>query len=184
MEDVFLYSIIFYLGLCVGVGVFHESRGYNLWTGFFLALILSPLIGFIISIASRRKVTRISIEQSSNLRICPFCKEPIQIDATICKHCHQPQEIEIDNTKDTKSIICPNCNTKLLNKIKYCPECGTNVSTFMDNIKNEQNTKHKREIPHKSILITIIIIIMFFLVNAVFKLNLIPEPILDIFRNY
>jgi hypothetical protein len=183
MEEIFFIIIIFYLGLCVGVGMLHESRGYNLWTGFFLALLLSPLIGFIISISSGRKITRQSIALSSNLKLCPFCKEPIQIDAIICKHCHKPQKIKKENPQQTTDIFCSNCNTKLSGKSKFCPECG-NAITDIDRKLDFNNTqKQKKEIPHKGLLVTILVIIAFIFIDLIFDLNLIPEPIIEIFSN-
>ena len=65
-----------YLILLIAVTVFGSRKNRGLST-FFIALILSPLVGLIWALlVSDPEATK-----------CPMCKEIIQPDAIKCKHC-------------------------------------------------------------------------------------------------
>lgn len=71
-------AFLLWIGFAILVGVL-ASRHYNR-SGigyFFVSALLSPLIGAIILLIAGHK----------NNRKCPYCKERIQQDAIICKHC-------------------------------------------------------------------------------------------------
>ena len=50
-----IFVVALYLAMCAGVGVLGEKRHIGAGLSFFLALILSPLIGLIITALSPRK---------------------------------------------------------------------------------------------------------------------------------
>ncbi len=84
-----IFVFITWFVLAILVGVFAENKGHS-YLGFFLiAVVLSPLIGFIIVLVMKPNIEEIesrSIE-SGELRKCPHCAELVKPEAIICKHC-------------------------------------------------------------------------------------------------
>jgi uncharacterized membrane protein YiaA len=67
------------------VGVYAANKGRSGPGFFFLSLILSPLIGFII--AAVVSPDRVHTAEKAGLRRCPQCAEFIQPEAVICRFC-------------------------------------------------------------------------------------------------
>lgn len=97
--------IFFWLAFAILVAVFAANKGRNWFLALLAALILSPLIGFIIVLCLRDKkreraeamrhadlVGRMSgpLADANSLRSCPMCAEPIQRAAVLCRHCRSP----------------------------------------------------------------------------------------------
>jgi hypothetical protein len=78
---IFVAWIIF----AVLVGVYAEKKGRSGPGFFFLSLLLSPLIGFLIAIVS--SPIREKVAQQSGLKKCPDCAEYVQQDAWVCRFC-------------------------------------------------------------------------------------------------
>ena len=84
MEVVFLYITFVIIVTLIG------SKKNRALGGFFLSLILSPLIGLVwVLVMSDPKVAK-----------CPICKEAIQTDALKCKHCGAELAQTINNVLD------------------------------------------------------------------------------------
>lgn len=101
--------IIFWLVLAILVGVFAGSKGRSGFGYFLLAILLSPLIGFIIVLilSPVLKNTEAKSIASGNLKKCPECAELVKAEAKICKHCKstlivkpQPNKSKNDSAAD------------------------------------------------------------------------------------
>ena len=79
-----LLPIGIYFVFCLAVGFYGKSRGHSSIACTFLALILSPVLGFII-------VAFLGVTEKKTIggtKECPFCAESVQLRAKVCKHCH------------------------------------------------------------------------------------------------
>lgn len=81
---------IFWLVFAILVGVFASSKGRSGVGFFFLAVLLSPLIAFIIALIVRpiRANTEAKAMESGEFKKCPSCAELVKTEAKLCKHCH------------------------------------------------------------------------------------------------
>lgn len=82
-----MFWFIVWVLLCILVGIFANSKGRSSIGFFFISLILSPIIGFLIALIVAPHEDEIM--KNKNLKKCPYCKELIKEDAIICKHCHK-----------------------------------------------------------------------------------------------
>lgn len=81
---------VMWLIFAVLVGVFASSKGRSGIGFFFLAVLLSPLIGFIVAlvVSPIRANTEAKAIESGDLKKCPNCAEFVKVEAKLCKHCH------------------------------------------------------------------------------------------------
>lgn len=84
-----MWIAIVWLILSLLVGVFSRNRGHSFLAGFVFAVILSPLIAFLIVLV--RKPNAAALENRSVAagasKKCPTCAEVVRADALKCKHC-------------------------------------------------------------------------------------------------
>jgi len=71
--------IIFWIFLSILVGVFASSKKRSGLGWFFLSLIISPLITFIIIL--------IIGQSPGSLKKCPKCAEQVKVEARVCRFC-------------------------------------------------------------------------------------------------
>lgn len=77
--------LLFWLVFSILVGVYADKKGRSGIGFFFLALILSPLVGFIVAALSDTKNEKVA--QQSGIKKCPDCAEYVQADARVCRFC-------------------------------------------------------------------------------------------------
>jgi hypothetical protein len=65
------------------------SKGKSAIAFFFLSLLISPLITWLIveSLAEQVSSKQFSAEDQNEYKLCPFCAEPVRAQAIKCKHC-------------------------------------------------------------------------------------------------
>jgi len=71
--------LFFYFILAILVGVFASSKKRSGVGWFFLSLIISPLIGFLIVL--------IAGPASGSVKKCPKCAEEVKAEAQVCRFC-------------------------------------------------------------------------------------------------
>lgn len=82
---IFFWWILF----AVVIAAFARSRGRSFFLYLILSLLLSPVIGLIIALISGTDTKRLERRAVARgkVMLCPFCAEPIQPAAVVCKHC-------------------------------------------------------------------------------------------------
>jgi hypothetical protein len=81
--------VFFWVIFAILVAVYAEKKGRSGVGFFFLAVLLSPLIAFIIVLIAGENRPKAEERQinSGDFRKCPFCAELIKPEALVCKHC-------------------------------------------------------------------------------------------------
>ncbi len=99
--DVFLL-IVFWIGLCAAVGIYADKKGRSGAGFFFLAFMLSPIIGGLIALAAspdKAELDRRALREG--MRKCPQCAEFVRADAHRCRYCGS--ELQVLQPKSTHS---------------------------------------------------------------------------------
>ena len=84
-----MFYIVIWLVLAILVGVYANGKGRSGIVFFLLAIVLSPLIAFIIALVVKPDVHKVEEKaiQSGEQKKCPYCAEIVKVEAKVCKHC-------------------------------------------------------------------------------------------------
>lgn len=94
-----MFVVILWIVFAVLVGLLASSKGRSGFLFFFLALILSPIVGLVIAlvIPKNNEIVESKAIENGGMRKCPSCAELVKSEAKICKHCQSdlsPMEIK------------------------------------------------------------------------------------------
>lgn len=84
-----------FFSVLVGAYAYRKERNGIGW--FFLSLLISPLIAFIIVLVAG--------PSSSSLKKCPKCAENVKVEAQICRFCNYEFPSSIDKQKEEKKSM-------------------------------------------------------------------------------
>ena len=81
--------VIIWIVFALMVGAINSGRGNSFFVGFLLSVILSPLLGLIIVVCTKKNeaVLEKRMIKSGKMKKCPDCAEVVKSDAAVCKHC-------------------------------------------------------------------------------------------------
>jgi hypothetical protein len=100
--------VLGWLILAVLVGVYADSKGHSGLGMFFVAIVLSPLIGFLIEAVRTEdsKVTESRALSSGNMKKCPACAELIKREARKCRYCGEEfWDASIPSNEDARKLL-------------------------------------------------------------------------------
>ena len=81
-----LTALVFWFIFALAVGFIADARGRSGFGWFFLAILISPLIACVLILALPTPRSKSALSQRGR-RLCPFCAEPIRLEAKLCPHC-------------------------------------------------------------------------------------------------
>jgi ribosomal protein L40E len=75
------------------------------------------------------KDMRAKVLELKNSKVCPNCREELDIEVQYCSKCGTKQEIPEPVVKEElpDDKVCPNCNTVCDQESLFCSTCGTKI---------------------------------------------------------
>lgn len=118
--------LLWWFLLSIAAGIIASSKNRHGFGYFLLSMVLSPLIGLILTIAlpSLAANGAPSGPTSATHVKCPDCAELILIEARVCKHCGC--RLVSGGVPDGKKQ-CPDCGHLNDASDKHCAVCGHNL---------------------------------------------------------
>jgi RNA polymerase subunit RPABC4/transcription elongation factor Spt4 len=124
-----LIFLIIWIGFSILAGVVASNKGRSGVGFFFLAFLLSPLVGLLGAILCKAntEATEKKAVQDGTMRRCPFCAEIIRAEAKICRYCRSELEPVVSrlegfahycniHSRGFDGEECPSCKQERLNK--------------------------------------------------------------------
>ena len=81
-----LFYLVSWIGLSIAIGVAASAVGRDGIGWFLIAAITSPLVAAILLLVLPRPTSESALRRQGR-RACPFCAEPIRMEAKLCPHC-------------------------------------------------------------------------------------------------
>lgn len=127
---------------------YYGNVGPDIFYGKYGALIIGLLTGFVASLKGRNFMLWFGIGSWFVLAaliillffpklhdaICPFCREPVSIEASACPHCQKDIPPGQKIATDAIIVLCPYCNAKNRKQDSTCINCGKPL--FAGDVKN------------------------------------------------
>ena len=89
--------LVFWVLFCWLVYRYAKNKGHTAWIFLLVALVFSPLIGFLAALIIPARVTN---SLSEDTKICPECAEHIKEAANVCRFCgHRFESTTVELTK-------------------------------------------------------------------------------------
>lgn len=81
--------LVIWIVLSLVIGYVWKERGHDPAAGFFVSLLLSPVIGLIVGIvmSPKKEVLERRSLAAGEGRKCPFCAEVVKREAVVCRFC-------------------------------------------------------------------------------------------------
>jgi hypothetical protein len=146
------FIIIGWLVLCGAAAAIASNKGRSGIGIFFLAFVLSPLVGIIVALVMEPDQPKIA--EAKGMKKCPECAQFIQADARTCPFCRKDitPRIEVrakEFSPDALSRKCPDCAELIKMEALVCRFCGrrfepAEVQAAIQQAKSEFEAKPTR----------------------------------------
>jgi hypothetical protein len=119
--------IVMWLVLAGAAAAYASNKGRSGAGIFFLSLLLSPLVGFLVALAMEPNLQ--AVAEKKGMRKCPECAQFIQADARTCPFCKKTLTTTIafstgEFSPDALSKKCPACAETIKLEALVCRFCG------------------------------------------------------------
>ena len=117
MEFLFIWLIF---GVISAIIASNKGRGGCGW--FIIGVLLGPL-GIILALVVSKNEDKISrdVIERGDMKVCPYCKELIKVNAIKCKHCGSDL---FESYAKSQVKHCTYCGKGLDKSDEYCENCG------------------------------------------------------------
>ena len=92
-----MFGLIFmWIVLSIFVSIYAKQKDQSAIAAFIISLVLSPLIGFLLTLLSKQDEKKIEEKmiKRGKAKKCPYCGELVKPEALVCKHCGKEFPLE------------------------------------------------------------------------------------------